>query len=96
MTEPKFTPGPWKVERYGENSVIRAADQCVGEVYRSEFEPQTLPTKYNAALIAAAPDLYAALSQLDDAFISATNWAGDPPQEIVNARAALRKARGES
>lgn len=51
--------------------------------------------KFNAHLIAAAPDLYAALEALESAFMAHTKWNGEPPVEINNALAALAKANGE-
>jgi hypothetical protein len=49
-----------------------------------------------AHLIAAAPELYAALEALKSAFMAHTNWNGEPPVEINNALAALAKANGET
>lgn len=53
----------------------------------------------NAALIAAAPCLYAALADLDDAFCSENRTKEDrfrSRQALIAARAALAKARGET
>ena len=52
--------------------------------------------KFNAHLIAAAPDLYESLESLVSAFLAHTHWDdSQPPIEIINARLALSKARGE-
>lgn len=85
MTAPKFTPGPWSEV----SAQIRAASgSVVCEVFS---QPADAGKRYgygvsdaNAALIAAAPELYAAL---EDALSDRPNWR-------LRARAALGKAGG--
>jgi hypothetical protein len=95
---PPFTPGPWEAWPTPDGSV------AVRKQYRDEQGRRvttwpavcgcnTLPNEANAALIAAAPDLYATLCAL----VIAVNSDGPFPFEAVDrATAALRKARGES
>lgn len=88
MTE--FTPGPWRVERDGDvvdeyklvdwPYLIRAAD---GTKVCNLVECET--SEEDARLIAAAPDLYAALKAILDP---------DKEGDIDMAMAAIRKAEG--
>ncbi len=84
--EPKFTPGPWSIVRYCEEiEIANIAD--IMHFYGGEAADA------NAALIAAAPELYAALENM-------VAWASleDTPRlaDLLGAaRAALAKARGE-
>jgi hypothetical protein len=102
MTEPAFTPGPWKIYRASNGSMLgigvdRPNDEdhaagvtdAYGGLWGSGGEKEA-----NARLIAAAPDLYEALEY------ARTNM-GDPVP--VSRRhvarkvdAALAKARGEA
>lgn len=91
MTAPKFTPGPWSEV----SAQIRAASgSVVCEVFS---QPADAGKRYgygvsdaNAALIAAAPELYAALLELHDYLDEHVH--GLPM--MVRARAALGKAGG--
>lgn len=107
MTDTKFTPGPW---RYGD--WIHKRIGCSGDIssWVDVWVDGGLPiaaTKHgnevaNAALIAAAPELYAALADaLDSLEYIARNEPrlhgyGVRAERIEAARAALAKARGES
>lgn len=103
MTEPKFTPGPWKFDGeeagYYDLPTLNIRDKdgyivagAVGYIDNSNLS--------NAHLIAAAPDLYEALSDFaeyenlmeDGDDIAAMLKYGDASRK---ARAALAKARGE-
>lgn len=85
----KWTPGPWTCEggrylpivatHHGKPIQIGRAEGCGDRLSNDEVEA-------NGALIAAAPDLYAALAKYVEHF-------GDP---LKVARPALAKARGES
>ena len=97
MSEPKFTPGPWQAV---DGLDIIAADDWVVAVATGGEDDSVA----NANLIAAAPDLYAALEKafaLVEALmpglakISVKDYraVNETPSEI---RAALAKARGET
>jgi hypothetical protein len=113
---PQFTPGPWTIgdrieeaDDGGSSVEIDAKDArwlalatvCV----RMELDPlDSRAGTANAHLIAAAPDLYAALERIaayDDVSaneqLAATGSysAFDEPGSVRIARAALERARGE-
>lgn len=101
MNEAKFTPGPWKKTQ---NEVSIAS---IGVVYHGDgktwfdigavnFNYDTFleQQQYNTDLITAAPDLYAALSEI----VSYTGGADSPLEDkyvMERVNAALSKARGE-
>ena len=62
-----------------------------GDLYKhcTDFDAQQAFD--HARLIAAAPELYAALKDL----LKVSDWHGDYPEIINTAKAALAKARGE-
>lgn len=94
MTDTKHTPGPWEASEVNEdvddgffgNAVVIMheddEDYLPGHVTISSCQP-----KSDANLIAAAPDLLEALEGMLD------ECNGD---EIDKARAAIKRARGES
>ena len=96
-TETKWTPGPWRYwkEESGYCGEMVAANGKSVCVFLDD------PNDKDAALIAAAPELYEALEDLLGYFRSgnavdverATIKANAP--EVLAARAALKKARGE-
>jgi len=106
MSEPKFTAGPWRVERStGEHPYeIRSAGNEVATVALMNGRPS--PTlEANARLIAAAPEMHAALKAialtlLRDAPIrdapSGTVTAESIKRAKEIARAALAKAEGRA
>lgn len=98
MSATKFTPGPWVVNPITAQVDVMRDDGplpiCLmlwPTKVRSEAE-----TEANANLIAAAPEMYESLRSIVE------NWDfehGDTPvydPDIVMAREALKKARGES
>jgi hypothetical protein len=97
MNEPKFTPGPWKVGRPHNEDVPSAINGWnYYPIYYGNDEEQVCDIVYNKAdadLIAAAPDMYAALEnvcmicQLRD---HETNC------ECCQFGKVLKKARGEA
>lgn len=109
MSETKFTPGPWGwVEQYrGGHAWLQSASEKFtignaiiddGSAY-GEYPPRIAVNEANAHLIAAAPDLYEALERLlpmaeDDCFQYGNS--ADEDEDIIFARAALAKARGEA
>ena len=95
MSETRFTPGPWRIVRYCEDiEIANVADLL--HFYGGET------AEANAALIAAAPELYAALEAMVARFdeynahyIYDGNGVIPARPELDKARAALAKARGE-
>lgn len=102
MSETKWTPGPWKVrlvERDGElrDCFVQAPDvngypyaaEILGDDEYREQSGGMLRKKADAHLIAAAPDLYAALKM-------AQLWLDvDGRYDMLPINAALSRARGE-
>ena len=104
MSETKFTPGPWQYrfktikDDWGE---VRRHDgrlvaKCVfgwwtDDELNEHRKNKTDPAAANASLIAAAPDLYAALEAL-----CTSGGPDDGTDLIANGLSALAKARGES
>jgi len=94
MTE-KFTPGPWKVQRTNQGVFIEGnVEKPIGYlaqvrgIYR---DGNRVMEDANAALIAAAPDMYEALENLLEAW---DEWgvSSFPDPFADMARAALKKA----
>lgn len=93
MSEPKFTPGPWKL--------VARRDYC------DEFECWLHPINLHihdkisdadVHLIAAAPELYEALEDMHRTQLN--NNRHDPDdyentEQCLRVKAALAKARGE-
>jgi hypothetical protein len=90
-----FTPGPWTCERQ---------DQDEGEIYFAihgknyEFITNVYESKPNARLIAAAPDLYGALNFILAFYEPGQRYLDTEAWKVAeaSARAAMRKARGET
>ena len=99
MTEPKWTPGPWTTSLTDE-TFVRSADNDVAVMIGDYSDDATsLIMAANANLIAAAPDLYASVERLllEFDFMVERGVIPDVRDDIIfdNARAAMRKARGE-
>ena len=102
MDAPKFTPGPWHVHpfRAQVDTFVWTDAETLDPVpvcallwltdRRSEGE-----TEANAHLIAAAPELYAALEKLYNRLLDKLEWPEEYESELASARSALAKARGE-
>ena len=95
------TPGPWTVDYTDDNLRIQAGDLLIAEVNGSteHIEVRGLDeetTEANAWLIAAAPDLLAALErilarlEMLNLFIE----RGEDAKVVEQARAAIGKATG--
>ena len=100
------TPGPWYVDPQGWNAshsfYIRGSDKngeqlswgkgAVARLPRSTV----MPSEANARLIAAAPDLLAALQAIIKS-LSDHDDKGmiEHAQQMINARAAIAKAEGQ-
>lgn len=106
-TQTKWTPGPWRIDEANRTLVARLVGgeyEYICSVDPEEFSVSDMTdeeNRANATLIAAAPELYEALEDLLGYFRSgnavdverATIKANAP--EVLAARAALKKARGE-
>jgi len=99
MREAKFTKGPWVVH-LNKVGVVDTSDtqsygmlDVVAVVDAWDFAKQH---EHNAHLIAAAPELYEALTQLIDDLIN-TDEEGlfELSETVIRCRLALSKARGE-
>lgn len=84
MAAPKFTAGEWNYSRKGPGVFAVKTGKAIAVVKAS--------CDHNAALIAAAPDLYSALEECRAALLDPTQ---DPAAAAQVARLALAKARGE-
>jgi hypothetical protein len=87
----KFTPGPWSVDCGDLEMDGQIVSRPLGSDRASPAERAA-----NMLLIAAAPDLYAALEGIRSMCVPGMNWSDEVGQMLlVKARAALAKARGE-
>lgn len=91
MSDTTHTPGPWTVSQPSEKYIDTATGSVAALTYGA--------TKADAHLIAAAPDLLAALTKLvanwDANHIpSALDDLSPPNLDIGAARAAIAKAKG--
>lgn len=89
LSDTKFTPGPWMVHKRNDedNATLVVSD---GEnIADCNFFPRK-NAHHNAHLIAAAPDLYQALAEID-------RWSRRQNIALPTSKvyAALAKARGE-
>lgn len=93
-----WTKGPWRYDTGPSFSGMYHSVLADGETLVCEcWEQPDDIAQADAHLIAAAPDLYAALEEmvaLDEMTSDAMDWAATP--EVIAARAALAKARGEA
>lgn len=93
-----FSPGPWRV-RQESGSLMNTCFVCAGEAvvckvasYASDTGRE-LPNESNADLIAAAPDLLAALKSAVTALEECSGWSD---RQSDKAYAAIAKATGET
>ena len=102
MSKIEHTPGPWRVEQMGFLSVragkmricdIRGwgylTDPRIGGICHEDDEAERI-LGANARLIAAAPDLLVALTEL----LAHASFIGIAPHYDAMARAAIAKAEG--
>ena len=106
----KHTPGPWYADKFGdiwrrhpaelyENGGGIAGDKPIAQArigWRG-IEQQGYPVEQNARLIAAAPDLLEALKHIINTLVlNDEEGLIEHSEQIINARAAIAKATGES
>ena len=107
MSETKFTPGPWTlITRSGEDALIGAFEirgmffdkpgiYPIFQQSRSAIDGATVYLHpADAHLIAAAPDLYAALEAIEEYCEDLKHSVGS--RAAIMLYAALKKARGEA
>lgn len=103
----KFTPGPWRVDLYGAKkygpayafSPVGGCGCCnspwVMSLADYDSEQGKEECDANAALIAAAPDLYEALREIVNSDMAMREEdEGRESPTLTRARAALAKAEG--
>lgn len=99
------TPGPWILETHGCERradywhITGANGQFICHFH--QMVAQAMPsTLANARLIAAAPELLEALTEMTERYAELVNcgdcgnWDPEEETEVIAARAALAKARG--
>jgi hypothetical protein len=102
-----FTPGPWNLAENdthaGQIAAVYGCEDSFGkpswlEVWSMNWPENSSQQAANAALIAAAPDMYEALQDLWDDWLTLTEVDADDPDVIKlteQTMNALAKARGE-
>ena len=90
MSKAKFTKGEWEVSSCGLS--VSVDGHQVARAHSGSNIPYTEPTKSNAHLIAAAPEMYCLLERLT----SHSNCKKDIIHLLGEADSLLAKARGES
>ena len=95
MTNTNHTPGPWSITLYCDDTFVSSSDgKTVCEISHSrDFTNPAKECISNARLIAAAPDLLAALGKIAFSDGSLHGTCVRDLQDI--ARSAIAKARGE-
>jgi hypothetical protein len=99
MSNTKFTPGPWEVDRNNVHTAqIAVIHHCLGNDWVEVWSPDAFGAseemnEANARLIAAAPDLYAALVAL---LLEPPGAIRISDAVLVQCSDAIAKARGES
>lgn len=121
MTDTRFTPGPWRIEkpedellRFGPNHMLGARptisiwsetdhpDNFTRDNTYHEIALVAHDDKANANLIAASPDLYAALENCQQYVVAWQLEYGTKPKDdhadktLRDIKDALTKARGET
>lgn len=89
MSDTKFTPGPWRVIDEHQFIAVQRGRSGGFAVEGLSLEQ----ARADANLIAASPDLYAALEDLI-AYVE-DGYGDDESNEGMAAHKALKKARGE-
>lgn len=91
----KHTPGPWGNHKWNsEEHQISALGGTVALINHDHSHISDEAADANARLIAAAPDLLAALHRAVNHLIMDGVSCDDAPQALRQARAAIAKAEG--
>lgn len=99
MSNDKHTPGPWIVSgrhnRWGDNLVVPAGSDVSADGYLACVRVTgDGHGPADARLIAAAPELLAALEEILEFYLA--SCPGVSGQPIDDARAAIARAKGEA
>lgn len=95
------TPGPWAADRNDVRVAVRGGlfiARCYAIPCEDEPERYNGERAANARLIAAAPELLAALRLFLERYVSLVNcgdcgnWDPETDEEVIQARAAIAKA----
>ena len=90
------TPGPWAVDSDQDGWFIRMEALGDKDAYLAIYaSPDPEQRYYDAHLIAAAPDLLAALIELRDLVVEREQGNHDLDEELDAADAAIAKAKGD-
>lgn len=92
-----FTPGPWVVSDDGDGAVFVVEKGSEGRTI-ADMNAHPMPeddTRANAALIAAAPELLAALEDIEALPVDDNGDIIVPAGFLDTARAAIAKAKSE-
>lgn len=102
MSETAFTPGPWNVAGFGSqnnNKMDFGINTARGQLVIESYGECELDYKANAALIAAAPEMYDILEHYFNLIQTASEGAAIAEQKIFEdiacIESVLKKARGE-
>lgn len=96
MREETFTPGPWKIAGFGStnnNKMDFGINTELGQLVIESYGQCELDCKANAALIAAAPEMYEQLKR--HCALCMMMHPDCEGCEICDTGKALMKARGE-
>ncbi|HJH05434.1 MAG TPA: hypothetical protein K8W19_15615 [Victivallis vadensis] len=94
MIEPKFTPGPWSILFNDKTKVVleqQGVAVFVADTYAG-FTKSEEEQKANAALIAAAPEMYEGLKEIRDVMEKDGRFC----RTVEAIDKLLMKARGEA
>lgn len=89
----KHTPGPWEIER-GYSTIIKSIGPCVPDEYAGSAWLEV--SDADARLIAAAPDLLRALSDLIETITAPYASELETRLAIKDAKIEISKATGEN
>lgn len=89
----KFTPGPWS--KMAISAALRAAHKHDGSWIDELGDGENMPDKYDASLIAAAPDMYEVIEEIAGMKITDCDAHDDANYMRDAARALLAKMRCE-
>lgn len=103
MSETKFTPGPWRLRHGSESKIENIAGRKVATADLQDMQPYSPwgqmrgriaaspERKANAALIAAAPEMYKGLKEIRDVMEKDGRFC----RTVEAIDKLLKKARGE-